>query len=253
MEGRILLVDDNVEFVDSMKDILEDEGYDCHTATNGLDAISLAEKNLYDVVLMDIKMPGMNGVECFLKMKERNSGVKVIMFTAYALTELIRKAEQEGVCAILKKPLNMNVFTETIKKVKGENVKGRILVADDDKSLCDNLCEVLSDSGYEVSTAFDGEQAVRTAAGKKIDILLLDMKMPGLNGLEVFQRVKALQPGIAAIVITGYAMEMKDLIQKCMEENAFAYLAKPLEISRLVDLIKQITLEKANGANPDGG
>jgi CheY-like chemotaxis protein len=125
-------------------------------------------------------------------------------------------------------------------------------VADDDKSLCDNLCEVLSDHGYEVCAAYDGEQAVSKVGRSHIDILLLDMKMPRMNGLEVFQRVKALQPGIAAIIITGYAMEMKGLIQQCMEENAFAYLAKPLEISRLVELIKQITVEKVHGANPDG-
>jgi len=252
MEGRILIVDDNVEFLDSIKDILEDEGYDCHAVTNGLDALTLALEKTFDVVLMDIKMPGMNGVECFLKMKEQNSGIKVIMFTAYALTELMRKAREEGVCAILKKPLNMNTFMDTIKKVKESQVKGCILVVDDNKSLCDNLSEVLSESGYEVFTATDGEQAVDKAGSKDIDILLLDLKMPGLNGFEVFQKVKTLQPEVVTVIITGYAEEMKDLVDQCMRENAFTYLTKPLDMPGLIDLVKQITTEKTHGTNHTG-
>ncbi len=71
METRILLVDDNEEFLDSTRDVLEDDGYLVATATNGELALALMETGSYDVILMDIKMPGMNGVETFIKMKKK--------------------------------------------------------------------------------------------------------------------------------------------------------------------------------------
>ena len=104
MKMRILLVDDNEDFLDSTRDILVDEGYDVITATNGEDAVSLAKSHDFNLVLMDIKMPGLNGVESFLKMKENNPDVRVILFTAYSLEELVVRAKDEGACSVLTKP-----------------------------------------------------------------------------------------------------------------------------------------------------
>jgi CheY-like chemotaxis protein len=110
MRGKILLVDDNEAFIDSVKGVLEDEGYRVSTVTSGKDALSLTERIPFDLLLMDIRMPGMDGVESFIKMKAQNPDVRVILFTAYALSDLIQKADEEGVRAVLKKPLDMREF-----------------------------------------------------------------------------------------------------------------------------------------------
>lgn len=72
----------------------EDEGHEVVATSNGERALGLAETGSFDVILMDIKMPGMNGVEVFVKMKERNPDIKVILFTAYSLRELIHQASE---------------------------------------------------------------------------------------------------------------------------------------------------------------
>ncbi len=92
MACHILLVDDNEDYTDSIKDILEDEGFLVSAVNSGESACEMVRKSHFDLVLMDIKMPGMNGVETFLKMKREIPDVKVILFTAYALTELIQTA-----------------------------------------------------------------------------------------------------------------------------------------------------------------
>ncbi len=92
MKGRILLVDDNEAFLDSTKDVLEDEGYEIVTASSGSEAIRQVEAHAFDVVLMDIKMPGLSGVEAFVEMKKLNPAVKVIMCTAY----IVESLDQEG-------------------------------------------------------------------------------------------------------------------------------------------------------------
>jgi CheY-like chemotaxis protein len=118
MKTRILLVDDNADFLDSTKDVLEDAGYQVDVATNGVDALNQELNAPFDVVLMDIKMPGMNGVETFIQMKKNNPHVRVVLFTAYALEDLVEEARNEGVCEVLNKPLDMEKLLGTINPDK---------------------------------------------------------------------------------------------------------------------------------------
>jgi CheY-like chemotaxis protein len=247
MKGEILLVDDNVAFLDSTKDVLEDEGLKVITALNGEDAVSLIAKDSFDLVLMDIKMPGMNGVESFIRMKEMKSDVKVILFTAYAFEDLIQQARDEGALAVLKKPLDLEYLLSTIKEVKEQNNGGYILIADDDEALCDNLVETLSDHGYNVAIVCSGLEAVEEVRHQPFDILLLDMKLPGLNGLEVYRKVKAKQPTVVTILMTGYAEELGDLINQAVSENAYTYLTKPIDMNELLELLNKVSLDKKAG------
>lgn len=247
MKGNLLLVDDNLDFLDSTKDVLEDQGFRVETATNGEDALNQAINNPFDVILMDIKMPGMNGVESFIKMKENDPQINVILFTAYSLEDLIQRARSEGVCEVLSKPLDMMKLFQTIEQVRKSQEDGCILVADDDQALCDNLYDVLSQRGYEVAVTGDGQEAVSKAKDKPFDILLLDMKLPYANGLEVYRRIKALQPNLVTIIMTGYSEEMRELIDQTLRESAHICLAKPLNIETLIKLLDEIIVAKRKG------
>ncbi len=247
MKNRILLVDDNEAFVDTTKDILEFEGFQVVTASNGEDAVSLAGTEPFDIILMDVKMPGMNGVESFIKMKEGNPDIKVILFTAYSLDDLIDRAQDEGACAIFNKPLDMGKFIAAIEKALENGNNACILVADDDQALCDNLSDQLSQEGYSVALACDGKEAIAMAEDKTYDVLLLDMKLPNLNGLEVYRRVKKLQPNLVTIIMTGFEEEMRHIIRKTLDENAYTCLPKPLDLAQLLKLLKEVYAAKKDG------
>ena len=253
MKLRILLVDDNEDFLDSTRDILVDEGYDVVTATNGEDAVSLARSHEFNLVLMDIKMPGLNGVESFLKMKENNPDIRVILFTAYSLEELVLRAKDEGACSVLTKPLDMSQLLETIATVHAKGKGGCILLADDNRAFCDNLSDSLQAEGYSVVAACDGEEAKSKAKETTFDILLLDMKLPPQNGLEVYKHIKRMQPDLITIILTGYSKEMSDMIEQTLNENAYTFLTKPIQIPELLDLLKQVidAREKGNLQKPD--
>lgn len=238
---RILLVDDNEEFLDSTRDVLEDEGYQVDTAVNGEQALGLAETGSYDVVLMDIKMPGMNGVETFIKMKEKNPDIKVILFTAYSLGELIHRAREEGACAVFNKPLDMLQLLKTTKEICRTVDCACILLADDNEEFSSSLQDSLSQVGYEVVVATDSEEAVKKAKKKSYDILLLDMKLPPKDGLETYRRIKPMQPNLVTIVISGYIKEMKGMIRKALNEDVYTCLAKPVDMERLLGLLKDVS------------
>ena len=110
----ILIVDDDVGVCQTLADILEAKGYQVDTAADGFQAIEKVRKAAYDVALMDIKMPGMNGVETYKKMKRSELKTKVIMITAYALEELIREAYKEGVVGVMHKPLEIDSLIKSI-------------------------------------------------------------------------------------------------------------------------------------------
>jgi two-component system, NtrC family, response regulator HydG len=245
MKESILLVDDNADFVDSVKDVLEQEGYKVVTAADGKTALTILESAPFALVLMDIRMPGMNGVDCFLQMKSKYPDIRVILFTAYALNDLIRTAHENGVLAVMKKPLIMNDLLQAIEQShEVTDSSGYVLVVEDDQAMSDNLAEVLSAEGYKVTVARDGIEAVIGSRARKVDILLVDMKLPKLNGLEVYRHIKAVQPHVAAIIMTGYARELKGLVDQALKENAFAFIAKPLDLTELLKLLDAVALAK---------
>jgi len=112
--ASILIVDDDVDICQTLADILEAKGYQIDMANNGFQAIEKAREAAFDVALMDIKMPGINGVETFKKMKKSELTTKVIMMTAYAMEELIREAYVEGVISVMHKPLEVDKLIESI-------------------------------------------------------------------------------------------------------------------------------------------
>ena len=112
----ILIVDDDPGMTDTLSDILFEKGYDVDTTDNGYQAIKMVKKKSYDFALMDIKMPGINGVETFKKVHKINPETKVIMMTAYFVNDLIKEAPEGGVFDIFHKPLDIEKVIKIIEK-----------------------------------------------------------------------------------------------------------------------------------------
>lgn len=112
------------------------------------------------------------------------------------------------------------------------------------KSYAIPLFDILGERGYQVVVAHNGEEAVKIAEAHTFDVLLLDMKLPLLNGLETYRRIKPMQPNIVAIIITGYGQEMAELIQLTLSESARICLTKPLDMGQLLGLLNEISVAK---------
>jgi len=197
------------------------------------------------LVLMDVKMPVMDGVETFKKIKEIAPETEVIMVTAYAVEELIREALREGAFGSLKKPLDFERLFSLIEQTAGKGAL--ILVVDDDEDLCANTKDVLGDKGYQVAVVHDGNRAIEKARENNFDIIIIDMKLPPLNGLETFLAIRDLRPNVTAIIITGYPKEMDEMVQQALQKSAYTCLEKPLNMDELVSLLERIKEQKDKG------
>ena len=241
MKGRILLVDDNEAFLDSMKDVVEDEGYSVLTAVSGEEAVALAELHPLDLVVMDIKMPGMNGVDAFIKMKQHNPSIRVIMCTAYIVESTIQRAIQEGARAVLNKPFEMEELLQTIENVLQDVGVYRVLIADRDEEFCKDVTSILTVQGFQVDIACYGPEALSRADENEFDLVILDVGLPLLDGVEVYRWIRERQPNMLSAVIIGSEAELSsDTARELLENSGVIGMKKPLDPCRLTETIRDI-------------
>jgi CheY-like chemotaxis protein len=112
-----------------------------------------------------------------------------------------------------------------------------ILLVDDEEEFITTLAERLQLRNLPARYALDGDQALQLVAASPPDVIVLDLKMPGLDGLEVLRRVKKEYPEVAVIILTGHGAEKDE--DEARRLGAFEYLKKPVEIAELTQLIQQ--------------
>jgi len=115
---KILLVDDEVDFLDIMAERMRDRGIDVATTTSAENAIKLVEKGHYDVVIMDFMMPAMNGFKALKLLKEKKVDTQIILMTGNVPKELILEAKKVGALDVIEKPADLKILIEKIKKVR---------------------------------------------------------------------------------------------------------------------------------------
>jgi DNA-binding response OmpR family regulator len=120
---------------------------------------------------------------------------------------------------------------------------GKILVVDDDPGMLDTLMDVLSATGYETSVAASGSAALEMAQAGRFDLVLMDVQMPGLNGVQVLHALRVLDPTIVVIMMTAYTGD--ELVAESQRTTGFSVLSKPLDLDQVLPLVKSIVSSRA--------
>jgi len=113
--------------------------------------------------------------------------------------------------------------------------KASVLVVDDELEMCLTLSDILEARGYRVTYAQDGFQAIARARETPFDVVLMDVRMPEMDGVETFRRLKEISPRSRVVMMTAYAVE--DLIADALREGAYGVMYKPLDVDRLIELV----------------
>jgi len=122
-------------------------------------------------------------------------------------------------------------------------MKPRILIVDDEKEFVDSLSERLTIRGYDVTTALSGEDALKKVKSRNFDVVILDVKMPGIDGIETLREIKRMKPLTEVIMLTGYATVETAI--KGMQLGALDYFMKPYIHEELVFKINRGCHRKA--------
>jgi len=238
---KILVVDDDRRIVKTTHDILKVKGYEAMVAYSGEEAVEMVKNSPPDCVLMDIKMPGISGVEAMKQMKAIAPALPVVLASAYATVELMEEAGKAGAYAVLSKPINFQMVLSFLAILRKEE---SVLIVDDDPVFCKTLKDILTLQGYRVETGSEPAEALEKMGEDYKLVVLLDLKLGAVNGLDVLQRIRARYPTKPVVLMTGYRQEMSDCIEKGMRVGAHTCLYKPLEMEDLLRLIEDIRLKK---------
>jgi len=124
----------------------------------------------------------------------------------------------------------------------------KILIIEDDEEMRSLLRDFVEEEGYEADTVGDGYEAFRKLVKEPFDLVVTDVRMPGLTGLDILPRIRKLQPGIPIIVITAFGSE--EVYRRALERGATAYLEKPIHFQKLRELIHQMVFSSFNPHPP---
>lgn len=248
--ASILIVDDDVGMGETLSDIMEEKGYCTVIASDGYEAIQKVKEVDFDVVLMDIRMPGMDGVETFKQIKSIQPATAVVMMTAYAVDGLVKEALREGAHGVIHKPFDVERMLGLIEGVKeGEH----ILVVDDDPSTCATFKDVLGARGYQVSAASSGEEAIEIVRENRYDMIFVEMKLPAMDGLQTYLAIREVNPQAVVVMMTAYRREASDLVVEALRRDAYTCLYKPFNVGEVIQLVDRICRGKHRGSGRDAG
>lgn len=248
---KVLFVDDEEEFLASMARPLQRRSMEVVCATSGRDALRLSNLCDFDVAVIDVKMPGMDGVELFHQLKTLLPDLPVIMLTGHGTPSQAFETAREGIFDYLAKPCEVDSLAARIRAAaearparpeapsRDSDLRGmvRVLLVDDEAELLSSLTPVLSRRGLDVSTATSGEEALDLLANRVVDVVVLDIKMPGMDGIEALRRIKSEIPDTEVILLTGHP-DAENAFEG-MKLGAHDYITKPPDISELTEKIKQ--------------
>jgi len=240
-KASVLLVDDDKDMTETLSDILTDMSYRVETANSGSEAIEKVKTHAFDTVLLDVKMPGINGVETFREIKRIRPEAVVMLMTAQSVEELVAEALEEGAYGIMYKPIDTNKLVEFIEATK----KGAlILFVDVDLSVSQKLIDVLKEIGYRVARARSGEEAKKLVQRNGFDMVFIEVKMPVMNGLETYMALKKVRSDVKVVMTTNYREGLEDLIDQAISQSAYACIYKPFEVGKVVKLLERILAGK---------
>ena len=237
MPWKILVVDDDVDTCENLSDILTDFGHEVRIAHNGREALQRAEETPFDIVLLDLQMPGMDGLDLCRELKRSVPTTVAILITGFADSETERRAAQIGIWRLLPKPLKVELLMPLVQQAIEQPM---LLLVDDDADFCSSLYDVLSQRDCRVAIAHSSTEAVKQFHAQNFRTVIVDWRLPDIDGLQLLQQIRAEQPNMQTVLITGHRPELNSLLEVTAMNQADELFYKPLDIEPFVTKLFQL-------------
>ena len=244
-ERRILIVDDSAVFRMSMKKILASMNAEIILAQDGQEGLDLALQEKFDIVVSDIDMPKINGIELCRTLKKSDStqGTPVVMVSTFDSESDVDKGFQAGASAYLSKYDIQDRLLETVESVlsKSKFKSNRlVMVVDDSKVVLKIVEKGLAEAGFRVIIAENGKKALNLLETIQPDLILTDIEMPDINGFEFCGTVH-MNPELSTVPIVAMSSKTdRGYMKRMLQNGASAFLCKPFNIDELVILVEKM-------------
>ena len=247
----LLYVDDSPVMHHFVRSALENSGYELIEAMDGEEGYKKYCEYLPNVIVTDIEMPKMNGLDLCKKIKENNEGrfIPIVILSSKSQPIDIDTAFNFGADDYLVKPVTPVKLIEKIKDyfaVLDRKKRNKILVVDDSKVSAEMITHALTKNSHNVIMASDGNKALDIALKERPEIIITDVDIPGISGYELIKQVRE-KPEIKDVsVIMMSSRDKKSDIKKSEKLGVSKYFIKPFDIEKLVIIVEQLLLERYN-------
>ena len=201
---KVLIVDDNRDLGEGLKAVLEDEDYTVTLALTGEEAISLSREQKYDFTILDVQLPGINGIDANIEIRSIHPEIQTIVMSGYRIEQIMAEALYKDKVPILYKP---STAAQILSALGSLESAGIVLIADDSPDTVGSAELFMKANNYEVLIARSKHEAIEDTQSGNIDILILDLQLPVLRGLEVYMELQKQGRVIPTVLVTGYAPE----------------------------------------------
>jgi len=234
----LLIVDDEQDTCANLCDIFSELGYHVDTATDGPAALALVERRAYEVALLDLKMPGMNGLELYRELRRRSAATVAIIVTAFGGSEIAKCALAAGAWRVVPKPVDLPALLSVVEEAASQPL---VMVVDDDDELCQSMWDLLRQQGFRVALAHGRDSSKALLRRQVHQVVMIDMKLPDADGTQVLKMVHELNPAARTLIITGCAAELHEPLAQALASGADTVCYKPFNIPELLATIRRLS------------
>lgn len=244
---RVLIVDDDENIRKSLARILRLNSFETIEAPDGIAALLEIEKTRPDLVILDIRMPGIDGVETFSRIRKQLPNVPAIFMSAYSASDRAKAADDLGGLSVLAKPFKVESMLELAKSAIHI---APILIVDDNPDILKSLARALRNAGIESTKA----SSLKTATGelrKRPDrVVIADVFLDDGFGFDLLAEYSDTAETPPLILVTGYRDRLNETLnQRGLQSQELICLEKPVDVDTLVNTIRRHQ-GKSEGAAP---
>ena len=250
----LLVIDDDRLNCDMLESVFTRQGYQVLTATGGHEGLQLFQRHKPRVTLLDLRMPGMDGLAVLKEIRAYDPAAGVIILGGGATEDQENQARELRVSDYFRKGISLDMLNGLVNHVaqqEGHRKSGQktsppsypalnetILVVDQEPLLLELLVRFLELRGYQVQGAKSGMEALSMVAEWKPDVIVLDLAMPGMSGVEVLQSLREREYAGGIILLTGNHNE--DLVEKAWAMGPQEAIGKPVDLERLLTAVQLV-------------
>jgi PAS domain S-box-containing protein len=241
---KVLIVDDEENICKRLQRELKKEGFEVEYTTSPLGIIerlydAKRKEKPYDLLLLDLRMPKVCGLELLKRIREAHLDLDVIIITGYGDEDGAMEAIRLGAVDYLRKPISLEDLHTAIFRIQQKRaveakqvLRHSILVVDDEKDMCTRIKRELDREGYETAVAYDGVEGLDYFKNYRVDVVIADIRMPKMDGLEMLKACREITHDFASIIITGHGDHETAI--EALKLGVSNYLKKPISLEELV-------------------
>ncbi len=290
---KLLLVDDEEDYVKAMAERMEMRDVGSRVALSGEEALRMVEDETPDVMVLDLRMPGIDGMQVLERVKQEHPHVQVIILTGHGSEKEEEEARRLGAFEYLQKPTDTSDLLKTVRSAWKKSLRFlkdskeefdrsmtaaalaeggatemaqekmreprpqrvetppasathetqpparalSVLFVDDEEDFVRTMAERMEMREVGSEVALSGQQALEMLEQELPDVMVLDLRMPGIDGMEVLRRVKKTYPQLEVIIMTGHGSDADE--EEARRLGAFDYLRKPVDINDLMETVRK--------------